>query len=148
MTGRTEPTLPSAEDTLRAREVSRALERHLADRGLRLQVTAGQEAATFELPQPAAGLLVEILKQMAQGNAVSVVPVEAEITTQQAANILNVSRPYLVGMIKKGVLPARMVGNQHRLPLKEVLAYKQENLAKRRAALDEMVALAQEMGLE
>jgi excisionase family DNA binding protein len=148
MTRWTEPTLPSAEDTLRAREVSRALEAHLADQTLSLQVTGGREVTALELPQLAADLLVEILKQMAQGNAVSVVPAEAEITTQQAANILNVSRPYLVGMIQKGILPARMVGNQHRLPLKDVLAYKQENQAKRRAALDELAALDQELGLE
>ncbi len=143
-----DPTLPSAEDALRAREVSHALEGQLAGQIIRLQVTGGEEVTTYDQPPSATGLLIEILRQMAKGNAVSLAPVEAEITTQQAANLLNVSRPYLVGMIKKGILPARMVGNQHRLPLKDVLVYKRENQAKRRAALDEMVALDQELGLE
>jgi excisionase family DNA binding protein len=75
------------------------------------------------------------------------VPVDAEITTQQAAELLNVSRPYLVGMIENGTLPARMVGNQQWLPLKDVLAYKSENRAKRREALRELAALDQELGL-
>ncbi len=145
-----EPTIPTAAEALLAREVSRALEqRHAAEQTLSLLVTAAEnKVTTLELPQSAASLLVEILKQMAEGNAVSLMPVEPEITTQQAANLLCVSRPYLVGMIEKGELPARMVGNQRRLPLKEVLAYRLQNQAKRKEALDEMSALHQEMGLE
>jgi excisionase family DNA binding protein len=148
MTKRNEPTLPSAEEALRARELIDALEGHLADQALRVQLTGDQDGAAFELPRPATALLMEMLKQLGEGNAVTVVSVESEITTQQAADLLNVSRPYLVGMIQKGILPARMVGNQHRLPLKDVLAYKRENQAKRRAALDELAALDQELGLE
>jgi excisionase family DNA binding protein len=91
---------------------------------------------------------MDALKETAAGKAVSLVAVEAEITTVQAAAILNVSRPFLIGMIDKGILPARMVGNQRRLPLKDVLAYKADNRAKRRAALSELVALDQELGLE
>lgn len=145
-----EPTIPSAAEALLAREVSRALEQRQAhERTLSLLVTADEnKATTLELPKGAASLLIEILKQMAEGNAVSVLPVEPEITTQQAANLLCVSRPYLVGMIEKGELPARMVGNQRRLPLKDVLAYRMENQAKRKEALDEMSALHQDMGLE
>jgi excisionase family DNA binding protein len=61
---------------------------------------------------------------------------------------LNVSRPYLVRMIEKGTLPARLVGNQRRLPLKDVLAYKADNRAKRLKTLEELAALDQELGLE
>ena len=74
-------------------------------------------------------------------------PTESEITTQQAADLLNVSRPYLVGLIDKGVLPARMVGNQRRLPLKDVLAYKAHNRATHLGALREMTEIDQELGL-
>jgi len=145
-----EPTIPTAAEALLARAVSRALEQRQAnEHTLSLLLTAAEnEVTTLELPQGAASLLIEILKQMAEGNAVSLLPVEPEITTQQAADLLCVSRPYLVGMIEKGHLPARMVGNQRRLPLKDVLAYKLENQAKRKEALDEMSALHQEMGLE
>lgn len=145
-----EPTIPSAAEALLAREVSRALEqRNAAEQTLSLLVTATEnKMTTIELPKSAASLLIEILKQMAEGNAVSLLPVEPEITTQQAADLLCVSRPYLVGMIEKGELPARMVGNQRRLPLKDVLAYRQENQAKRKQALDELSAYDQELGLE
>ena len=145
-----EPTIPSAAEALLAREVSRALERrNTAEQTLSLLVTAPEnKMMTIELPKSAASLLIEILKQMAEGNAVSLLPVEPEITTQQAADLLCVSRPYLVGMIEKGELPARMVGNQRRLPLKDVLVYRRENQAKRKQALDELSAYDQELGLE
>jgi excisionase family DNA binding protein len=145
-----EPTIPSAAEALLAREVSRALEqRNAAEQTLSLLVSATEnKTTTIELPKSAASLLIEILKQMAEGNAVSLLPVEPEITTQQAADLLCVSRPYLVGMIEKGELPARMVGNQRRLPLKDVLVYRRENQAKRKQALDELSAYDQELGLE
>jgi excisionase family DNA binding protein len=142
------PIVPSDQDAVLAREVSRALE-SAGGTALRVQVTeAGREVATFDLPPSVARLLVDILKETAAGHAVSVVPLEAEITTQQAAELLNVSRPYVVGMIEKGTLPARMVGNQRRLPLKDMLAYKADNRAKRLKTLEELAALDQELGLE
>ena len=145
----TDLTLPSEQEALLAQQTSRTLAEHGADgTGLRVQLTeAGREVTTLDLPAPAARLLMEILKELGAGRAVTIVPVEAEITTQQAADLLNVSRPYLVGMIEKGMLAARMVGNQRRLPLKDVLAYKTENRAKRLEAIREMVAIDQELGL-
>jgi excisionase family DNA binding protein len=142
-----EPTVPSDQDAVLAREVSRALE-VAGDTALRVQVAAaGRELTTFDLPPSVARLLTDILKQTAAGHAVSVVPLEAEVTTQQAADLLNVSRPYVVGMIERGLLPTRMVGNQRRLPLKDVLAYKADNRAKRLKSLEELAALDQELGL-
>jgi len=140
-----DPILPTGQDALRAGELRGALERRDAlDAPLRVQV----DATTFlDLPPIVTGLLIDILEETAAGHAVTLVPVEAEVTTQQAAELLNVSRPFLVGMIDKGLLPSRMVGNQRRLPLKDVLAYKADNRAKRRAVLDEMAALDQELGL-
>ena len=85
---------------------------------------------------------------MADGHAVTLVPIESEITTQQAADLLNVSRPFVVGLIDQGKLPARMVGPQRRVMLADVLAYKIESKTKARAALREMVAIDQELGLE
>jgi excisionase family DNA binding protein len=145
MATRTEPALPSAEDAILAREVSRALERHQDEHAVRLLV---DEHTALDLPQSATDLLLEILKQIGAGNAVTLVSLEADVTTQQAADLLNVSRPYLVGLIDNGTLPARMVGNQRRLPLKAVLDYKVDTKAKRRLALDDLSALHQEMGLE
>ncbi len=84
---------------------------------------------------------------MGDGKALTLVADDAEITTNQAADLLHVSRPYVVGLVEKGELPARMVGKQRRLPLKDVLAFKKDNEAKRRATLSELVALDQELGL-
>jgi len=146
---RSEPTIPTDQEAVLAREASKALEAHEAgDQCVRVQIAeAGREITTLDLPPAAARLLREMLKELGAGNAVTLVPLEAEMTTQQAADLLNVSRPYVVGLIDKGVLPSRMVGNQRRLPLKDVLAYKAENRAKRLDALAEMSALDQELGL-
>ena len=144
-----DPTVPTDQEALLAREATRVLEGHPADgESLRLQVAAaGKEVTTLDLPAAAAGPLLAILRAMGEGKPVSVHAADAEVTAQQAADLLNVSRPYLVGLVDKGVLPARMVGNQRRLPLKDVLAYKRDNQAKRRAALDELAKLDQELGL-
>lgn len=145
----TELTVPSEQEALLAQQACHALAGLGGEEtGLRVQLTkAGREVTTLDLPAPAARLLMDILNELGAGCAVTIVPVEAEITTQQAADLLNVSRPYVVGMIEKGTLPARLVGNQRRLPLKDVLAYKAENHAKRREALRELAALDQELGL-
>lgn len=146
---RGEPTIPTDQEAVLAREVSKALEAHDASgKGVRLQVAeAGREVTTLDLPPAAGRLLLLMLKEMGSGNAVTLVPIEAEITTQQAADLLNVSRPYVVGLIDKGVFPVRMVGNQRRLPLKDVLAYKEETRAKALEALQEISAIDQELGL-
>jgi len=143
-----EPTIPSPEEALLARQVSRALEAHHAEHALRVLVAAGgDDTPPLELPPVAAKLPIEILKQTADGNAVTLTPVKPEITTQEAADLLNVSRPFVIGLIEKGRLPVRMVGNHRRLPLSDVLAYKAETKANAYAALQEIASLDQELGL-
>jgi excisionase family DNA binding protein len=144
-----DPVMPSAQDATLAKEARIALERSEMTQGtLHLKIsTAGAEITALDLPPIVTQLLVDILKETAAGKAVSLVSVDREITTQQAATLLSVSRPYLVGLIEKGDLPARMVGNQRRLPLQDVLAYKAANRARRKAALDEIAAFDQEFGL-
>ena len=147
----TDPTIPTDQDARLAREASRVLDASAAAEGalrMRLVETGDAPSATLELPAAAARLLKELLREMAAGHAVTLVPIEAEITTQQAADLLNVSRPYVVGLVEQSKLPARMVGPQRRVRLVDVLAYKTESKAKARAALREMVAIDQELGLE
>jgi len=146
---RTEPTVPSDQDAVGAREVHRVLTKYRADRKtVRVQIAAGRKAETLDLPPVVTRLLMSILDETAAGRAVTLVPLEPEITTQQAADLLNVSRPYVVGLIDKGMLPARMVGNHRRLPLQDVLAYKADSRARRRQTLRELAEYDQELGLE
>jgi excisionase family DNA binding protein len=145
-----DPVIPSDQDARLAETARRALEKsETAGKPLHLQFSVpGREVVALDLPPVVTRLLLDILKETAAGNAVTLIPIEAEVSTQQAAELLNVSRPFVVSMIDKGVLPARMVGNQRRLPLKDVLAYKADHFAKRSKALDQLVACDQELGLE
>ena len=142
--------LPSPQDASLAKAARRALEAgKTPDDALHVQIKApGQKATTLDLPPLVTRLLMNILDETAAGKAVSLASTEAEITTQEAASLLNVSRPYIIGMIDKGLLPARLVGNQRRLPLQDVLAYKADNRAKRRAVLADLAAHDQNLGLE
>ena len=146
----TDPIIPSDQDAMLAKAARLTLERSEAlDKALHVQINAvGHEVATLDLPPVVTRLLMDVLRETAAGNAVTLVPVEAEITTQQAADLLNVSRPFLVGLVDNGTLPARMVGKHRRLPLRDVLAYKADHFAKRSKVLDELVTYDQELGLE
>ncbi len=132
-----EPVAPTEAEAALARESSRALAPLLASEGevrLRLQPPKGRPEL-IALPDAAVRLLVDILTQMAQGHAVTLIPIHAELTTQQAAELLNVSRPFLVKLLEDGKLPYRKVGTHRRVLFRDVLALKQRSDEERRAAL-------------
>jgi excisionase family DNA binding protein len=110
-----------------------------------VRIHAGNEDAI--VPREAFDLLLEILAQMAIGNTVSLVPVQAELTTQQAADFLNVSRPFLIRLLESGTIPHRKVGTHRRVRFEDLLRHKQADDAQRQQALDALAAEAQDMGL-
>ncbi len=142
-------TIVSDQERATARAALQALDQHAGDKTeLRMQLSeAGREITTLDVPPSAVPLIRALLKELGAGRGVTVIADDAEITTQQAAELLGVSRPYLVGLIDKGVLPARKVGPRRRLLIADVLAYRAETKAKRREALRELAALDQELGL-
>jgi len=133
---RNEPTLPSKQDS------------NLAGVGLELLSNEailkleGQNES-LALPPSVTKLLKRILSEMAQGNAVDVVSLNAELTTQQAADLLNVSRPFVVKLLDANELPHRLVGRHRRVMLKDVMSYKDSMQRKSLNAMDELAELSQ-----
>jgi excisionase family DNA binding protein len=100
-----------------------------------------------DLSEGAFVLLTQILEEMAKGNGIMVMPIHAELTTQQAADFINVSRPFLIGLLEKGELPFRTLGRHRRVRLEDILNYKNSIDQKRLNTLDELSAQAQELNM-
>ena len=139
--------LPSAETANLARESATALSRLLRDHPEidRAQIRLDQE--DLILPRAALDLLRKLLAEMAQGNAVTIVPVHAELTTQEAADMLNVSRPYLVKLLTEEQIPYTMVGSHRRVRLRDLMAYKSSQDEKSQDALEKLAEQAQELDM-
>jgi excisionase family DNA binding protein len=106
---------------------------------------AGDDALV--VPREAAVLLAKILGFLANGEGVNVIPDTAELTTQQAAEFLNVSRPYLIKLLESGEIPFRLVGTHRRVRFRDLSEYKSRDDLTRRRAADELTQLTQELGL-
>lgn len=146
-----ETITPTPDEAILAQESSRRLARFVsAKRKKPLRFSIQQEGApeeTVSIPASAFRLLNDILTQMAKGNAVTLIPVHAELSTQQAADILNVSRPFLVEQLEKGAIPYRKIGTHRRILFKDLMEYKETMDRNRLKALDELAAQAQELGM-
>ena len=144
-----ETIAPTERDAMLAEQSSRALSPYVRDaeeQTIRVVRDNGR-AETVTIPAVAFRMLVDMLAQMAQGNAVTLIPVHAELTTQQAADLLGVSRPYFVTLLDSGQIPFRKVGTRRRVLFEDVLAYKRRIDDARRRTLDELAAQAQELGM-
>jgi excisionase family DNA binding protein len=144
-----EPVAPTEADALLARETSRLLASHVSTRQhLRVRIMDDEQAGDIlSLPASAVRLLLDILTEMAQGNAVTLIPVHAELTTQQAADLLNVSRPHLVGLLEEGKIPHRKVGTHRRVLFADLMAYKKRVDHAREKVLDQLAEEAQELDM-
>jgi excisionase family DNA binding protein len=142
------PSLPSEADAEVAKESSRVLAAFLSKKNtLRVRLLDDPRKETVALPASAVRLLVRILEETARGNAVTLIPVHAELTTQQAADMLNISRPSLIQLLDEGKIEFRRVGTHRRVRFEALMAYKRAREAERRAALAELARYDQELGL-
>lgn len=145
ITNQTTPP-PSDEDRQIAAESSRQLATLIGKgESARLRVIDGKEVIT--VPLSALRMLADILAHMAEGEAMALIPQDAELTTQQAADYLNVSRPFFVKMLEEGKLPFHKVGSHRRVYFRDLVAYKEQSMDERRAALDELAKQAQDLNM-
>ena len=141
-----EPFVATEEEALIAREALAKI-KPLAEAKADIKVRVLEKAdVVVPLPGRAVELIAIFLEAMVERKPFSVIPHEAELTTKQAADFLNVSRPYLVSLLDKGEIPHRMVGLHRRVQMSALQEYKKESDRKRRAAIATMVAESQKHG--
>ena len=136
---------PSAQDAAMARMSGQVLSPFVQEkRPLTLRVREKGQEQPLELPAGAVTLLMEILAAMAAGRGVTVIPENAELTTVQAADVLNVSRPFLIKLLNENALPHRKVGKHRRIRMEDVMAYKAQIDQERDGVLDRLVEEAED----
>ena len=145
-----DPVLPTAEEATLAQTSSQILATYLPNKVASYAIKVMLDNATgetVEIPEEAFRLLVEILAQMGQGNAVQLQTIRKELELYEAAHILGVSNAYLIGLLKSEKIPYRMQGTAYRIQYQDVIDYKHQNDAERMKALEELAAESQALGL-
>ncbi|NLC57862.1 MAG: helix-turn-helix domain-containing protein [Armatimonadetes bacterium] len=151
LNGSVEPySLPEGE-AQRARESSAALAEFIRDDvtqvTLRLEDRRSGRQLEASLPSAVLRLLTQALAQMAEGQSLTLIPLDAELSTQQAADLMGVSRPYFVKLLEEGRIPFRRVGSQRRVRFEALQRYMEEYQREAIRAMETMTAEAQQMGL-
>lgn len=142
------PTLPSEAEVILARETSRVLSSRIETTDpLHLRLLDDPSSATVKLPSSVVRMLIHILDEMSRGNTVTLIPIHAELTTQEAADLLNISRPSLIQLLDEGKIEYRRVGTHRRVRFEALMTYKRRTDAERRAVLAELAAYDQQLGL-
>jgi excisionase family DNA binding protein len=139
-----ERTVLPPEDPSRLSRFARGLSAASAQTQARL---IGPDGTEIEIPEEVYGLLVEVVTALSQGTAISIAPHNTLLTTQEAADMLNISRPTLVRLLTEGEIPYSLRGRHRRILLRDVVDYSERTRAERRRTLDQMTADAEEMDL-
>ena len=140
------PELPSAKEASLAKEAGQLLASFVdGDSDVNITVDRGEANIQATLPASALEMLVEMLAYMSQGNAVTFIPTGHELTTQQAAHFLNVSRPYLIGLLEDNKIPFYKVGRHRRIKFEDLRDYKEKRDTEQNRALDDLTAVSQKL---
>jgi len=144
-----EPFIPNEKEIQMATESSRTLAGMSINkaRAFEIQIDGTKEKKTIHIPASAFKMLFTILTQMAAGNAITIIPIHAELTTQEAANLLNVSRPYFVSLLEKGKIPYRKVGTRRKILFQDFMNYKNKDDEERLKFLDKLTEQAQNLDM-
>jgi excisionase family DNA binding protein len=134
-------TPPTAADTTTARALLQVLAQLQGPHDVAVTI----QNHKLRIPAVMMPALVEAAKLISEGHAIDVIAVDQEVSAQEAADLLKVSRPYLLNLVKKGILPCRKVGVHHRIPIAAVIAYKRDQ-APRRRSLEALSAETQDLG--
>jgi len=135
---------PTGEEVRQASEAARALSAAMSPNGLPFTVTRDGDQLSVELSPALGQLVLDVLAHVARGEMVTFVPYGAVLSTKEAADLLNVSRPFLIKLLETGAIPFHRVGSHRRVYAEDVLAYKRRRDNERREALDELQRLGQE----
>lgn len=137
--------LPTPAEVEQARISSRTLSKYADAERVQLSLRASNgESDDLVLPEHVLQILLDVLVEISKGNAISLIPHHQELSTQEAASLLNVSRPFLVGLLEKGEIPFRKVGAHRRVLLRDAISYKEGIDNRRKQALGDLAALSQE----
>lgn len=135
-----------AEEAFRTLEVLQTTEPN-KEKKRKLQVSV-DDTTTVTIPESALEFLVELLHQMSRGKAITLLPVDSELSTQQAADMLNVSRPHLVKLLEEGKIPFTKVGKHRRILTEDLMEYKEKKAQQRRDSLKKLTEEAQNLDVE
>ncbi len=149
---RTDPVLPKTRDIALAEDALSHMSKFMSQVGNKdvhflLQGLRGKEVIEFSLTPTVVELIFRTIVHIAKGDAVTIVPFHAELTTQEAANFLNVSRPYLIGLLESGKIPFRKVGRHRRVLFEELVKYKELSKQKSRKIQEKLTEEAQDLDM-
>ena len=134
--------LPSADEKAVAAQLRTVLAAHMEHGGkLRVLEEGARGPVELVLTPSISKLLLEVLRHISSGDSVTLVPVTKMLTTQQAADVLNMSRPYLISLLEKGDIEFELVGRHRRIKAETLFAYKRARNERRSKALSELAAL-------
>lgn len=133
--------LPSASEQAAANQLRRILAAQLGGDATLRVLDEGRRPTEVTLTPALSRLLIDLLRHIGRGDAVTLVPVSQMLTTQQAADILNVSRPFLIGLLEKGAIPFDTVGRHRRIRAEDLFAYRRDRDSRRATALSALAEM-------